>query len=127
MPKCEITVNIDGIVSPKPFNSEKELDGWLYDHQDSLSQYIDPETGLITFSLNAKESTRQRLKEDSQKWKVLGEKSLPKTNNPNSIEEASLGITLAMNFAGNKTAMNKPVNTYDAAKHKTDFLETKEK
>lgn len=127
MPKCEITVNIDGIVSPKPFNSEKELDGWLYDHQDSLSQYIDPETGLITFSLNAKEATRQRLKEDSQKWKVLGEKSLPKTNNPNSIEEASLGITLAMNFAGNKTAMNKPVNTYDAAKHKTDFLATKEK
>lgn len=125
MPKCEITVNIDGIVSPKPFNSEKELDGWLYDHQDSLSQYIDPNTGLVTFSLNAKEATRQRLREDSQKWAVLGEKSLPRTDNPNSIEEASLGVTLAMNLAGNKRAIDKPISTYDEIKHKTDFIETK--
>lgn len=123
MPKCEITVNIDGVVSSKPFNSEKELDGWLYDHQDSLSEYIDPKTGLLTFSLNPKEGTKQKLLKDIQKWTALGTKSIPKTNNPESIEEASLGITLAMNFAGNKLSMDRPINTYDNDTQKPRFIE----
>jgi len=126
MPKCEITINIDGIVNSKPFNSEKELDGWLYDHQDSLSEYIDPETGLITFSLNLKEGTRQKLIEENKKWKALGERSIPKTDNPNSIEEASLGVTLSMNFAGNKISMDKPIDTYDEESQKTRFIERQE-
>lgn len=126
MPKCEITVNIDGIVNPGPFNSEKELDGWLYDHQDSLFEFIDPKTGLVTFSLNPKEGVKQKLAKDIKRWNILGEKSIPQTNNPSSIEEASLGVTLAMNFAGNKTYMDRPVSTYDPAEQRKKFLTNKE-
>lgn len=121
MQECNIEIIING--EKITFNSYKELDGFLYDHQDSLMEVSDGD--LFTLSVDLQKVAIDKFDEQVLKWKELNKKTTPKNiGGVDVIDEMEVHTTTAIRFAGHPNDITQPAQKpFDTNEYKIKLYE----